>query len=264
MSIHNFLLIVISAVSFASCHISVDLSLNQIDRQFKEDSLHVERKVKCGVNDSLIISTVDYYFPVFKDTSLSWVNAFVISKLKSKSYTDSISTKSLKEIANLYLNDFENFSKDGIVYSGWYLLASCSAAYLNDSILKISFGMEEFSGGAHPNHHSENYLWDIKNRKQLTLIDFLNSPQDTIALRKIALKELRVMKNLKPNQRLDNDANMFIDDQSFYLSKNFDIDSVNLSFFYNEYEIQAYAFGYIEIIISKAKLRKQLKSKFLN
>jgi hypothetical protein len=261
---HKFILIVITAILIASCQTFVDLSLNQIDRQFKLDSLHVERKVKCGVNDSLLISTVDYIFPVFKDTALEWVNAFIINKLKSKSYPDSISTKSLKEIANLYLNDFENFSKDGIVYSGWYLLASCSAAYLNDSILKISFGMEEFSGGAHPNHHSENYLWDIKNRKQLTLIDFLNSPQDTIALRKVALKELREMKNLKPNQTLDDDANMFIDDQSFYLSKNFDIDSANVSFLYNEYEIQAYAFGYIEIIIPKAKLRKQLKSKFLN
>ena len=262
----KYLVILLCGFSFASCQTKVDLSLHQVDRQFVIDSLHFERKVKTTSDrkDTTIVGTVDYSFPIFKDATLDWINDFIICKTSPNSNFDTVAKCSLKNAADLFLNDFENYCKENTFSTDWYFDASCNATYLNDSILKINISMEEYSGGAHPNHLSENFILDIKNKKQLALIDFLNNPKDTIYVRKVALQELRKMKNLKPNQKLDEDGNMFVDDQSYYISKNFDLDSANVSFFYNEYEIQAYAFGPVLISIPKVKLRKQIKNKFLN
>jgi hypothetical protein len=87
----------------------------------------------------------------------------------------------------------------------------------------------------------------------------MKKAEDTVEVRKMALLELRQMKNILPGEKLDDDAGMLVNDESFYLSKNFYLSDTTLSFYYNEYEIQAYAFGSVEINIEKKKLKNILK-----
>jgi len=253
-------------VFFISCQQKINLVPSTISLEFYYDSLHLEKKVNAKLNDidTNALSTVDIKYPVFKDSTLNWINNFIVEKIITSTTFDSVYATTINKFAADFLEHFSQESALGNMYAEWARDINYTAKYLNDSLLQLNFELYEFSGGAHSNTLFETQILNINSKKQLPITDLLNKDNDTLALKKIAIKELHKMKQIKPSQKLDDDAGMFINDATFYLSNNFWYDSANVYFFYNNYEVQCYADGPLEIAIPKTKLKRILKDKFLN
>lgn len=208
-------------------------------------------------NKQKIYSSVRFFFPTFSN-EYDWLNNEVQKLMLFSDQVDTFKKPVFKNFIMSYQKDFETYVKDsGSVV--WYFDNSCTAEKINDSTLFLTQGFDSYSGGAHPIAAASLKYFQLQKRKELTLIDFMKKAEDTVEIRKMALLELKQMKNILPGEKLDDDAGMFINDESFYLSKNFFISDTTLSFYYNQYEIQAYAFGPVEINIDKKKLKNILK-----
>ena len=197
------------------------------------------------------------FYPVFSG-EFEWLNREVDQMLLMETEVDSIKQPRIKNYYASYRIDFQEYARDSGSID-WYIDNGCSVDSITDSLIFISQACEVYCGGAHPSHHASMYVFNYKTKRKLGLCDFLKSPTDTLAIREMALSELRKIKELKPGQQLDNDAFMFINDETFSLSRNFYFTDSTLTFFYNEYEVQAYAYGYLEIPLSRNKLKNYLK-----
>jgi hypothetical protein len=212
---------------------------------------------KADTSKQKINSSVRFFFPVFvKD--YDWLNKEVQKLMFFTNKVDTIKQPVFQNYIRSIQNDFASYVRDsGSAY--WYLDNFCYAEIMHDSIILLRQGYEGYSGGAHPAMYSTVKYFKLSTHKELGLVDFFKKASDTTEVRSLALQELRKMKELKPGQKLDDDAGMFVNDESFYLSKNFYFSDTTLSFYYNDYELQAYAFGPIEINLNKKSLTKLLK-----
>ena len=77
-------------------------------------------------------------------------------------------------------------------------------------------------------------------------------------LNEIAEQEFRKMKELKENEDLD-EAGFWFDDNKFNINNNFALSEGGLTFYYNNYEITAYAYGPTELIIPLVKVSQLIK-----
>jgi hypothetical protein len=208
-------------------------------------------------NKQKIYSSVRFFFPTFSN-EYDWLNNEVQKLMLFSNHVDTFKKPVFKNFIMSYQKNFESYVKDSGSVE-WYFDNSCTAEKINDSTLFLTQGFDSYSGGAHPIAAASLKYFQLQKRKELTLIDFMKKAEDTVEIRKMALLELKQMKNILPGEKLDDDAGMFINDESFYLSKNFYLSDTTLSFYYNQYEIQAYAFGPVEINIDKKKLKNILK-----
>ena len=211
----------------------------------------------CDSQGRKISSTTRVFYPVFKG-ELAWLNEEVEKMVLMEANLDSLPSPKIKNYFVEYNRMFNQYLSDSGSID-WYCDNSCGVESLSDSLVTLSQGAEMYTGGAHPYHYACIRTFHLRKRKMMRLSDYLKRATDTVAIKNMALKELRKTKNLKPGERLDDEGSMFITDETFYLSNNFYFTDSTLSFFYNDYEVQAYAFGPVEISLPKIKLKGLLK-----
>jgi hypothetical protein len=208
--------------------------------------------------DTAIISEVKYYFPVFKGT-YTWLNKEVDKLVLGELFHDTTPQPRIKNSTSSYQKYFISYCNENTFPNDWYLENYCDAELLGDTIIQLFFGEESYSGGAHPAHYSACKFFNLRSRRNLALKDFLKKESDTTAFRIEALKELKRLKGINENQKLDIDGNMQISDEQFYVTQNFSFTDTSVVLYYNEYEIQSYAEGPVELSINKTKIKNILK-----
>ncbi len=92
---------------------------------------------------------------------------------------------------------------------------------------------------------------DLNSGNKVTLEDIFIAGYKPI-LNKIAEEEFRKLKELGEHEDLD-EAGFWFDDNRFSINDNFAISDEGLTFYYNNYEITAYAYGPTELIIPLSK-----------
>jgi len=97
----------------------------------------------------------------------------------------------------------------------------------------------------------------LNNGDEIKLSDIISDLNQN-NLTKIAEEEFRKLKNITPDADLEQ-AGFWFENNKFYLNENFLIGDSSLVFFYNNYEITAYAFGPTELEISYLKIRDLIK-----
>ncbi|QKJ29697.1 DUF3298 domain-containing protein [Mucilaginibacter mali] len=114
---------------------------------------------------------------------------------------------------------------------------------------------EETSGGTHPNTNTGFINWNPKTDRRITLNDILINDHTT-GLNKVAESIFRKDAKLGPRAPL---TNYNFDNGEFALNNNFEITEKGLRFYYNSYEIQAYAYGPTELLVPYSSIKHLLR-----
>lgn len=166
----------------------------------------------------------------------------------------------LTKAADLFATDYEAMRKDmGDLGGCWELTTRADTVYAGPKTLTAKFDTYAYTGGAHPNSNLSFYTFDRKTGQMLTLTDMVT---DTTALLSVVENEFRRQQKLPPNTSLE-EQGYFLRDGRFFLPANVGMGQNGLVFYYNSYEIAAYAVGPIEVTVPYAQLDHILRDDWL-
>lgn len=126
------------------------------------------------------------------------------------------------------------------------------------SYVQLTCSYSDYTGGAHGNYGTSNFIIDRATGKQLTIADLVTSERE---LNKLVEKNFRKAYKIPNAQRLDEFGlfeNVIQANNNFY----FDVKTNTLCFDYNPYEIGPYAMGMVSVPIDVDALKAILKVKF--
>lgn len=127
----------------------------------------------------------------------------------------------------------------------WNLEIFSDIIYEDSAFVSIATNVFYYTGGAHPNNSQIYASYDLKSGKRIRLSDLLKSGSED-ELNRAAEIEFRMLKRIPPNITLEEEGYRFENDR-FELNENFAILNKSLIFYYNPYEIGAYALGPSEL-----------------
>ena len=126
-----------------------------------------------------------------------------------------------------------------------------------DNIVSLRLIEYTYNGGIHGQTTKYFKCFNINESKQIKLSD-LFSKDNYSRLSEIAEDEFYNQLSLSKTKDLKQQGFLFKDDK-FKLNNNFYIDTVGLHFYYNTYEIRAYAYGPTDLLIPWSKIKHILK-----
>ena len=141
----------------------------------------------------------------------------------------------------------------------WELTGKADTTFTNPKLLTIQFESYAYTGGAHPNSNVSLYTFDRQTGRSLTLNDLV---ADTTALRRVVEQAFRTHQELKPQDNLE-ERGYFLQNGRFPLPANVGMGRAGMIFYYNPYEVAAYAVGPIELTIPYGQLKKVLREEWL-
>ena len=157
------------------------------------------------------------------------------------------------------MQEYETFKNDfPEAFQLWSLERIGKVRHNSDYIFSMELSEYSYLGGAHPNTHINFVNYNLKSGEEIKLDDlFIDNFEED--LNSIAESEFRKIKELSNKVDLGQ-AGFWFDNNRFHLNNNFLITDSSLIFYYNNYEITAYAFGPTELEISYLKIKDLIKS----
>ncbi|RIV26750.1 DUF3298 domain-containing protein [Fibrisoma montanum] len=161
----------------------------------------------------------------------------------------------LNKAATLLAASYDSMANDiGALGGCWELQTKGDTLHANSKILSVKLSAYAYTGGAHPNSSTSLYTFDRTTGKPLSLTDLVT---DTTALLGIVEKAFRKHQDLLPQYNLE-ERGYFLRDGKFFLPANVALARDGLLFYYNPYEIAAYAVGPIEVTVPYSQLQTVL------
>ncbi|GAA4404973.1 hypothetical protein GCM10023187_22920 [Nibrella viscosa] len=191
---------------------------------------------------------------IINDSVQALVRSSVMGWLDSA--PDTRQPTDLAAAAHLFAADYRRLLKDvGMVGGCWELEIKGDTVYVGPQVLTIRMETYANTGGAHPNTFSTYYSFDRATGRQLRLSDLVT---DTTALAPIVERIFRLKQGISEEQRLEEEG-YFAETGRFVLPEHVGVGRKGLIFYYNPYEIAAYAQGPIEIVVPYREIKEVLQ-----
>lgn len=179
------------------------------------------------------------------------------------SYTDSASiaahpeaARSPKAAFEVFEKNYNDFKKDFPDAPGcWEVELHGDTVMATPKMLFYQLDHYSFTGGAHPNSFTSYHAFDGKTGEEREMKTFVS---DSVALLKIVEKKFREIEKLAPGANLE-EAGYFLANHQFFIPANYVFTPKGVLFYYNPYEIAAYARGPIEFTIPYSELEGIVK-----
>lgn len=163
---------------------------------------------------------------------------------------------------NSFIDEYESFIKEfPDSYQSWFIERTGEVKLNKGNLFSIDYMEYSFTGGAHPNTFVAFKNFNLSDGEEIKLDEIFSSDKQQ-ELTKIGEAEFRKLKNLEPADDLGQ-AGFWFENNKFYLNDNFLITDSSLVFYYNNYEITAYAFGPTELEIPYSKIKNLVKENSL-
>lgn len=167
--------------------------------------------------------------------------------------------KSLKEIGDEFVKEFETFQKEMPEYDmGWYLTGKVQVLISSDTLISLQVDIEEFTGGAHSTFTTSFINVDPKTGTAY-LLDAMLRPGYQDELIKIGEEELRNQLDL-----VMADSSVVVNDDDvtgdFQLNDNYGFRKEGIVFFFEDYTIGAVADGSTEVLIPYERIQDLKKN----
>lgn len=147
--------------------------------------------------------------------------------------------------------NYNDFKKDFPDSPGcWEVELHGDTVMTTPKVLFYQFDHYAFTGGAHPNSFTSYHAFDGKTGEEIEMKRFV---ADSAALLNLVEKKFRELEKLAPGVDLE-DAGYFLANHKFFMPANYVFTPEGVLFFYNPYEIAAYARGPIELTIPYGEL----------
>lgn len=210
-------------------------------------------------SDTLVCAFYEVSYPVF-----SGLDSAVARTLERKIEANvtmgnpEAQGESMKRIGEDFISDFEAFMKEIPDYGmGWHYEARVAVELLSDTLLTLSITEDYFTGGAHGGHGKYFININPKTGEDFTL-DHYFKPGYSEQLRSIGDRSFRNLHELADTVSLQEHLFEFPNDR-FELNKNYGFTKEGIVFYYNSYEIAAYASGPSEVLIPYDSLKILLR-----
>lgn len=179
------------------------------------------------------------------------------------SYTDSASiaahpeaVKNPKAAFEVFQKNYNDFKKDFPDSPGcWEVELHGDTVMATPKVLFYQLDHYSFTGGAHPNSFTSYHAFDGKTGEEREMKTFI---ADSLALLNIVEKKFREIEKLAPGANLE-EAGYFLANHRFFVAANYVFTTKGVLFYYNPYEIAAYARGPIEFTIPYSELEGIVK-----
>lgn len=163
----------------------------------------------------------------------------------------------LNEAARLFSTDYQQLKEDvGVMGGCWEIEIKSDTVCSCPNFLTVGLETYTYTGGAHPNTYTTLLSFDRRTGKAMCLTDLV---ADTTALLPLVEQAFRKQQGVKAQESLE-DEGYFLQDGRFFLPENVAVGRDGLIFYYNPYEIAAYALGPIEVIVPYSELTPILKN----
>lgn len=152
----------------------------------------------------------------------------------------------------VFQKNYYDFKKDFPDAPGcWEVSLDGDTVMVSPKIIAYQLSHYSFTGGAHPNSFLSFHVFDGKTGEEKDMKTYVS---DSAALLKIVETAFRKLENLAPDANLEQ-AGYFLADHKFFLPANYIFTRNGVLFYYNPYEIAAYARGAIEFTIPYQELK---------
>jgi len=161
-----------------------------------------------------------------------------------------------------FIADYKAFiSEFPDAYQSWFIERTGEVKLNKGNIFSIDFMEYSYTGGAHPNTVVVFKNYNLSNGEEITLDEIILQDKQA-ELTKFGEAEFRKLKVLTTEADLGQEGFWF-ENNKFYLNDNYLISDSSLIFYYNNYEITAYAFGPTELTIPYSRIRSLIGEKSL-
>ncbi len=159
--------------------------------------------------------------------------------------------RSLEQIGNDFVKDFKQVSKEIPGYDmGWYFKGRVHVLISTDSLISLQIDTESFTGGAHA-----SFTTNFVNIEPMTgtpfLLDSFLRPGYQDELNRLGEDDLRqqLLTAVSDSTGVED-----FPDGSFQLNENYGFRKEGIVFYFNDYDLGAYAEGPVEVLIPYERL----------
>lgn len=153
----------------------------------------------------------------------------------------------LKTFVKLYEEE-EDGGDYGVVWSTetYFLMEQSYARFA-----ELTMGNSAYTGGAHPNSETYTLHVDRTTGRRIPAKEFFT---DMNALNAIVEKHFRRLVEIAPDQDLE-EAGFWFENNRFSIGENFEVNSSDIEFYFNSYEVGPYSMGPIELMVPKSEIQ---------
>ena len=150
-----------------------------------------------------------------------------------------------------YIKEFkEDVNSSDYPINQYYSLIILYDSYEYDNYISYIFRIEDYTGGAHPNHRIYTVVYDIKNNEIITIDDLINKNQNILNIFSETSREI-----LKSNNRITSSTMLYEGTkpkiQNF---QNFGFSNNGIILFFPQYQVAPYSQGEFNVLINYKKL----------
>ncbi len=174
------------------------------------------------------------------------------------SHTDEGDYSSVDALMTGFLDQYRDLKTAMPDYAHpWFLERKVFVLHNTPEVLSLSFFERMFTGGAHGSATLTFQNLDPRTGEQIQLADLFTVGYEAELL-PLAEARFREARSIEEGMSLA-DAGFTFDNGEFALTDNFAIGADGLTFYYNPYDVAAYALGSTEILLSYDELAALLK-----
>lgn len=220
---------------------------------FEMQSFALESQPGC-VSDTVACATFKVEYPHFIEMDTTVEQAIMERMEFWLSGGIDGEAKSISVLGNDFIRDFSQFVTDMPDYGmGWNYNARVSVLLATDSLISLQIDIESFTGGAHGSY-TTNYVNVDPVTGTPYLLDSFLRPGYQEVLNQLGERDFRLQRELEERSSLE-DAGFNFPENQFQLNDNYGFRKEGIVFFFNSYEIAAYAEGPTEILVPYEELR---------
>lgn len=200
-------------------------------------------------------------YPVFEPTT---ANAEALNKVIENRIQATLADfimeadgdEALNVLTDMFLESYRKF-KESVPDSQapWKIEADVMVSATSRHFISLTFNTSSYTGGVHPNTLIE-YINLSPEGEVITDLDYFF--RDTEKLRTIAEQQFREKYKIAPEESLSEKGFIF-DNDRFTLTENFGFTDSAIIFYYNSYDIAAYAQGPTALLIPLYNLKEIYK-----
>lgn len=220
------------------------------------------------VSDTADCASFKSSFPVIEARIHGQVSDSVNNFIRQKLYSPLIGDRQANGINDLLAPYFEAYKqaqaedlKNGENHtSAWFYSRYFTIQENTPRMFTLVHTEKSFAGGAHPNHFTNYYHFNPATGGRITA-DNIFKPGYQAAITKMAEKKFLWKMQLTAGSNLE-EQGFWFKDNKFVLPANFYITENGIKFFFNPYEVAAYAVGKIEMSFTFKEVESWLRDEF--
>jgi Deacetylase PdaC/Protein of unknown function (DUF3298) len=165
---------------------------------------------------------------------------------------------SIEAAMHAFMKEYEEYKKQGNAATGYWEERTVAILYQSPAMVSVQFDTSFYFGGAHPQYAATFASFNATTGATIKLDDVLVAGYRP-RLTRIGESVFRTQAGIKPGTTLYDAGYIFFKNGRFALNDNFWFGPKGVTFFYNTYEIAAYAMGTTQLLLTYRQIKDLIR-----